>query len=502
MPGDGHLLDRPQAATPERRSQEKLRDARRAVGTLLQLRAQLREARDELRRHPLVGEQIAARRDLIQEGLQRLGDRQLRSVVVGLARAQRGLHPAVRGQRAGGKERSDTQSENEAPGTGRLRGTAWAPPTAETRCSSSRTRRTWRSTATPTQRQRFPPRRTSTVAGPAWPPEPEERAEVVLREIAASGADLAKLLPASEALHFDPRPDGEGIGARLSHLDPEPVVPALLGVLEERGLVVHGAHDEVGIPVVVEVPHRDRPAGLLHGEPPPGRGRHVAEPPSLVHEDLVSLRVALLELGVLVDLGEQVAIREVEVEVRVEVGVEKGQAPAHALEGGGGEPRPLRRVLEGAAAQVPVQAVVVEGEGSDRDVEPAVAVHVASVGAHAGLSPTVGVQRHARREPDALETAAFAVAIEEVGVGVVGHEQIRPAVAVVVGGHHAETVGLRGVGEAELLAWPPRTWRLPGSRRRDRVRRGAPPGPASPWRRLSTSGSAPGAATSSQGAVT
>ena len=131
MPGDGHFLDRPQAATPERRSQEKFRDARRAVGTLLQLRAQLREARDEPPRHPLVGEQIAARGGLIQKGLQRVGDRQLRPVVVRLAPAGGGApprrpRPANRWQEAN----RGTQSEHEAPGTGRLRGTAGASPRA------------------------------------------------------------------------------------------------------------------------------------------------------------------------------------------------------------------------------------------------------------------------------------------------------------------------------------------------------------------------------------
>ena len=111
----------------------------------------------------------------------------------------------------------------------------------------------------------------------------------------------------------------------------------------------------------------------------------------------------------------------------------------------------LRHVLEAPVAQVPVEAVVVEGEGGDRDVEPAVAVEVAGVGAHAGLGTTLAVQGDAGHQPDALEAVAAPVAVEEVGIGVVGHEDVGPPVAVVVGGHHPETVGLRRVGEAERL---------------------------------------------------
>ena len=80
-----------------------------------------------------------------------------------------------------------------------------------------------------------------------------------------------------------------------------------------------------------------------------------------------------------------------------------------------------------------------------------VAVVVAGVGAHAGLGPGLAVHRHAGGEPHALEAAVPEVAIQEVGVRVVGHEEIDEAVVVVVGRDDAEAVGAGRIGEAVRL---------------------------------------------------
>src|SRR5205823_1429720 len=66
---------------------------------------------------------------------------------------------------------------------------------------------------------------------------------------------------------------------------------------------------------------------------------------------------------------------------------------------------------------------------------------------HPGLRATVYVERHAAREADALEPAVAAVVIKEIGVRIVGDEQIDPPVIVVVRGDDAEAVGRRGIGE-------------------------------------------------------
>ena len=76
-----------------------------------------------------------------------------------------------------------------------------------------------------------------------------------------------------------------------------------------------------------------------------------------------------------------------------------------------------------------------------------VAVVVARVGAHPRLGPRIAVHRDTGDEPDALEAAVPQVAIQEVGVRVVGDEQIDETVVVVVGRHDAEAVGAGRIGE-------------------------------------------------------
>ena len=139
--------------------------------------------------------------------------------------------------------------------------------------------------------------------------------------------------------------------------------------------------------------------------PPPARGRHVAEARAEVEQELVLLTVGLAELRVVVDVREDVAVREEEIELAVEVGVEKRRAPAHAHERGGGQPRRRAGVLELPAVHVAIERVAIVGERREDEVHAQVAVVVAGVGAHAGLRARLAVHRHAGDEPHALEAA-------------------------------------------------------------------------------------------------
>ena len=103
-------VDRP--GTTDASSRSATRAAR--SGLSLQPRAQLREACDELPRHPLVGERGRSRADLVQERLQGLGDRELRSVAGGLARGPGRLHPTGRARTSRSARSRSERGENEA----------------------------------------------------------------------------------------------------------------------------------------------------------------------------------------------------------------------------------------------------------------------------------------------------------------------------------------------------------------------------------------------------
>ena len=145
------------------------------------------------------------------------------------------------------------------------------------------------------------------------------------------------------------------------------------------------------------------------------------------------------------------AVREEEIQLPVEIGVEEGRAPAHALEGARDETRGGACVFELAAVEVAVQRVAVVGEGGQHQVHAPVAVVVARVGPHPGLRARLAVHRHPAQQAHALEAAIAEVVVEEVGVRVVGDEEIDEAVVVVVGRDDAEAVGARRVAEAVRL---------------------------------------------------
>ena len=109
-------------------------------------------------------------------------------------------------------------------------------------------------------------------------------------------------------------------------------------------------------------------------------------------------------------------------------------------------------------------------EVGDDQVQAAVAVVVAGVGAHPGADAPVGGHRHPRRQRGLREDGPALVVKEEVRGEIVGHEQVDAAVLVEVGKHRAqplavgaiETRRARDVGEravavvAEARARPPR----------------------------------------------
>ena len=102
-----------------------------------------------------------------------------------------------------------------------------------------------------------------------------------------------------------------------------------------------------------------------------------------------------------------------------------------------------RHVFEQPAALRPIQADHLVVEVRDRESRRAGVVEVAGVDAHAGARFAFRAERQPRFDGDVLERAVAQVAIELVRLRVVGDEQIRPAVDVVVDHRHAERLRAR-----------------------------------------------------------
>ena len=150
------------------------------------------------------------------------------------------------------------------------------------------------------------------------------------------------------------------------------------------------------------------------------------------------------------DVVGDVAVGGEDVEPAVEVVVEEeageGQRQQRRLADGRGR----RFVDEEAFPLVLVKGNHLVGEVADHQAWPAGAVVVGGVDAHAGARDARFVERHARGDGDVGEGAVLLVLVEPVRLGVVGDEQIEPAVAVVIEQRDAER--LRGrVVETGLL---------------------------------------------------
>ena len=286
MPGDGHLLDRPQAPAPERGGQERSATRARGRGPSFSVApsSERRAMRSPATRSS--GNRSLPGVIVVEKGLERLARP---PASAGSGRAAPGRAAAPLGRRRG-HARAPASKERRRRHAERERGPERAAPrrrpglllAAGRRWLRRPARADVRSTPTPVKRHRVcrpvaPRRRRARLAA-----ETEERAQVVLRQVAAPGTDLANLRPPPPHSTSTRAPIANGLEPCLPHVDPEPVVPALLRVLEQRGLLVHRAHHDVGVAVVVEVADGEAAARLLHGEAPPGRGRHVAEPPALV----------------------------------------------------------------------------------------------------------------------------------------------------------------------------------------------------------------------------
>ena len=116
----------------------------------------------------------------------------------------------------------------------------------------------------------------------------------------------------------------------------------------------------------------------------------------------------------------------------VEVEVEEEAAERQGQQGGPPDGRARAFVDEQAVALVVIQGHHLGREVADHQVGPARAVVVGGVGPHPRAGHPRVAERHPGQHPDVFERAVAAVLEELVGLRVVGHEEVRPAVVVEV----------------------------------------------------------------------
>src|SRR5207245_7261856 len=158
---------------------------------------------------------------------------------------------------------------------------------------------------------------------------------------------------------------------------------------------------------------------------------------SEIEEKLRRLRVA----DVPTDVSHRfvnVAIGDCQIQGAIQIDIEEQAAEAEGVPGGRPDARKNGHVVENSGSACAIESdhcVVDIGDGA---AGPAGIFEVSDINAHPGARFSLGTERQASFDRDILELAVSQIAVELVGLRVVGDEQIRPAVLVVVEHRHAQ----------------------------------------------------------------
>ena len=233
---------------------------------------------------------------------------------------------------------------------------------------------------------------------------------------------------------------------------PQPVLSRAHSIQQQLCRPLDVAHQQVAVAVVVHVAHCQAAAVLRGDERGSRGGRRVLEQAGApVAEELLGLRIGKGHSGRrLARVAEDQAVDRGQVQAAVVVVVEERRPPAreglarpgHAA---GGAP-----VLEQPVAGVHVERGRLRVQVRHEEVRVAVVVRVPRGHAHAAQGVAGGVEGGARHQAVVPERAVALVHPQQLAHLVVGHVDVRPAIAIEVGRHHAQPAA--GLGQDAALA--------------------------------------------------
>src|SRR6266702_1600060 len=213
--------------------------------------------------------------------------------------------------------------------------------------------------------------------------------------------------------------------------------PAVIISPERRGTVVCG-HQNVEITVAIEVSVSQATPYPRFFEAAARFTSYIAKfSVSEIEKKLRRLRVA----DVPTDVSHgfvNVAIDNCQIQSAIQVDIEEQAAETEGVPGGRPDARKNGHVVENSGSACAIETDHFVVEVGDGDAGPAGIFEVSDINAHPGACFSLGTERQASSDRDILELAVPQIAVELVGLRVVGDEQVRPAVLVVVEHRHAQ----------------------------------------------------------------
>src|SRR6266849_3063979 len=243
--------------------------------------------------------------------------------------------------------------------------------------------------------------------------------------------------------YADARADGAAVGFCAYALDFEPVAFGAAIVAQKCGRLVHVDNGDVDVSIVVEIAEGGASAAVRLSHGGPACGADVDEAPLA---KIFVQNLSFLEGDVepaRIDFGKHMAVGHEDVGPAIVVEIEETYSPSEIL-GVYAQAGLKDGVVEGAVAIVVVQVRGLVGVVGLDDIEPAITVVIADADAHAALRRAIFIEGAADFRADFSEGAILVVAIDTAGYGVAGDVNVGPAVVVEVGRRDTETVRTDG----------------------------------------------------------
>ena len=188
--------------------------------------------------------------------------------------------------------------------------------------------------------------------------------------------------------------------------------------------------------IVVEIAHRHATRGERPRENGAALLANVEKRLAGISEQKRRLFVFNL-LEALFDAIVGMAVGKKQIHVPVIVVVKELDPPAAQEPGSDPNTGLHGHIVEAFVVEIAVNRVHLLVHVGDEEIHPAVVIVIGGIHTHSGARVPVGAVCHARHKSDLFKPAFSAVGEQVIEGGVIGYEQVHPAVIVDVGGHYA-----------------------------------------------------------------
>src|SRR5262249_12416761 len=273
--------------------------------------------------------------------------------------------------------------------------------------------------------------------------ETEQDTSIVCRQITAT-TDNKVMLCAASRFRNQGRADGVSIApfTVANQLDACPSVRRNCEIAKQGDSGADGGERKVGVAIIVEIRASQATThARLNKARPAGRASVAEFSRSVTDEQLRRLRIGNAKQ--LLRESVHVSIRHSEIQIAVEIDVDRADAEAEALDAWATESRAETRVVEAQATAVLKKRVWKALEVGDEKRWSPRAVQIGDFDSHAGHPHTPGSQCDAGVEAFLAKTHAAEIAEQVSLAHIVGYIDFRLAIAIQVRNHDAEARGRR-----------------------------------------------------------